>query len=112
MQVINERKLRRAILKKSFYEFFKFFWPTIVAEDLVLNWHIQYLCQELQLVAERVFTGQPKLYDLVINISPGSSKSTIISQVFPAWCWTRMPSLRYIGGSYSYDLAMRDSIST
>ena len=111
MNVINATKLRRSICQKSFYEFFKYFWTTIVADELLLNWHIQYLCNELQLVAERVFAGELKLYDLVINISPGSSKSTIISQAFPAWCWTRMPSLRYIGGSYSYSLAMRDNIA-
>jgi predicted phage terminase large subunit-like protein len=112
MQVISERKLRAAVWRKSFYEFFKAFWPTVVAERLVLNWHIGYLCHELQIMAERVFSGQPKLYDLVINIPPGSSKSTIVSVLFPAWCWTRMPSLRYIGGSYDHALAMRDSVAS
>ena len=112
MQLISERKLRAAICRKKFYEFFKVFWPVIVAEKLSLNWHVWYLCNELQKVAELVFAGLPKEYDLVINISPGSSKSTIISQLLPAWCWTNMPSMRFIGGSYSYDLALRDSVAS
>lgn len=109
---INERSIRAGICRKSFYEFFKMVWPLLVAEDLKKNWHIQYICNELQQVAELVFAGKPKLHDLVINVPPGSSKSTIISQAFPAWCWTRMPSFRSINGSHSMDLAMRDSIRT
>ncbi len=77
-----------------------------------MNWHIPYLCAQLQRVAELVFVGKPKEYDLVINIPPGSSKSTILSQAFPAWAWTRMPSFRYIGGSHAMPLAMRDSLRT
>jgi predicted phage terminase large subunit-like protein len=109
---INERAIRASLCRKSFYEFFKLVWPIIVAEELKRNWHIQYLCMQLQQVAELVFSGQPKKYDLVINVPPGSSKSTIISQAFPAWCWTRMLSFRSINGSHSMDLAMRDSIRT
>lgn len=108
---ISERSIRASVCKKSFYEFFKMAWPLVVAEELVKNWHIQFLCNELQAVAERVFAGQPKLYDLVINISPGSSKSTIVSQVFPAWCFTRMPSFRSINASHTQSLAMKDSLA-
>lgn len=109
---INERSVRAALCKKSFWEFFKMVWPIIVAEDMRVNWHMSYLCNEAQKILELVFAGKPKDYDLVINIPPGSSKSTILSQALPAWAWTRMPSFRYIGGSHSMDLAMRDSIRT
>jgi predicted phage terminase large subunit-like protein len=111
MFAINERSVRASVCKKSFYEFFKMVWPLIVAEEMRKNWHIQYLCIQLQQVAELVFAGQPKKHDLVINISPGSSKSTIVSQAFPAWCWTRMPSFRSINGSYAYDVALKDSLA-
>lgn len=109
---ISERSVRASVCKKSFYEFFKMVWPIIVAEEMIKNWHMQYICMQMQRVAERVFAGEPKEYDLVINVPPGSSKSTIVSQAFPAWCFTRMPSFRSINGSYSYDLAMRDSLAT
>lgn len=100
----------RAICQESFYEFLKEFWDILVAEEPVFNWHVRYLCNELQKVAERVFAGKPKKYDLVVNIPPGSTKSTIISQAFPAWTWTRMPSFRHINASYAYQLALRDSV--
>lgn len=64
------------------------------------------ICDELQAVAERVFANQPKLYDLVISVPPGTSKSSCGSILFQAWSWTRMPSCRHICGSHSADLAL------
>lgn len=101
----TEADLIRSISKQSFEEFVKNFWSTVILDELVWNWHLSIMCQELQEIAERVFLGRPKMHDLVINISPGSSKSSIASILFPAWCWTRMPHMKYIGASYSRDLA-------
>jgi predicted phage terminase large subunit-like protein len=103
---LTETELIASICRDSFYEFVREFWETVTAEKPVWNWHIQFLCNELQFMAERVFAGLPKLYDLVINISPGTTKSTIISVMFPIWCWIRMPNLQYIGASYSEALAL------
>ena len=106
MSNISELSLVRSIVRESFFDFVKEFWSESVPEDYIDNWHIEYLCNELQIVAERVFRGEPKKYDLIINISPGSTKSTIASVMFPAWIWTRMISARVIGGSYAHLLSM------
>jgi predicted phage terminase large subunit-like protein len=103
---VDEVALIRAICKESFFEFVKEFWSTVVAEDPVWNWHIEYLCDECQVLCERIFKGEPKAYDLLVNIAPGTTKSMIMSIMLPAWCFTRMPSFRFIGASYSYPLAM------
>lgn len=103
---LDKDKLEASVCRDSFYEFVKRFWDSIIPEEFTDNWHIKYLCDELQIVAERVFNNQPKLYDLIINISPGTTKSTICSVMFPAWVWTRMPSARTIGTSYAFPLAM------
>lgn len=108
---ISERSVRASVCKKSFYEFFKRAWPIFEAEDLKPNWHIPYLCMHLQRMAELVFAGKPKEYDLVINISPGSSKSSVVSKAFQAWCWTRMPHFRSVNASYAYDVALKDSLA-
>lgn len=92
--------------RESFYDFFLRFWSTVVAEPLSLNWHMKILCDELQTVAERVFKRQPKEYDLIVNVAPGSTKSTIASVMFPAWCWARQPSFRAICGSYADRLSL------
>lgn len=102
----EEHELIASICKESFFEFVKEFWPVISQEQPVWNWHIKYLCGVLQEVAERVFKGLPKDKDIICNISPGTTKSTLFSVMLPAWCWTRMPSCRIIGASYAYNLAM------
>lgn len=80
------------------------------------------LCDEIQMVYERVFMHYdeegnkigrlPKEYDLIINIPPGTSKSTIVSIMAPAWSWSRDPTLRHISGSYSGDLATEMSVKS
>lgn len=110
--IINETKLLASICKDSFFEFLRSFWGTIINEEPIFNWHIEYLCDELQQVAERVFKNEPKLYDLIINVPPGSTKSTIVSQMFPAWCWSRMPSAKFICASYAQQVAHKDSVRT
>lgn len=102
----EEYSVLASICRESLYEFVKEFWDVVVAEEPVWNWHIKYICRELQKVAEFVFNNKPKRHDLIINISPGSTKSTLASIMFPAWTWTRMPSARTIGGSYAKDLSM------
>lgn len=47
--------------------------------------------------------------DIIINVPPGSSKSTIVSIMFPAWQWTIDQTTKFIttsySGSLSFDLA-------
>ena len=102
-------KLKAEQYKKSYYLFFKDFWDTVINDPLIENWHINYLCAELQKVGEQIIEKRPKEYDLIINISPGESKSTIATVLFPAWLWTRAPHLRIISASYSATLSMEHS---
>lgn len=112
LSVDSELVKQREKLKHSFYEFFRYFWPMVVQEKLIENWHLKFLCDEIQKVAERVFRREKKQYDLIINIPPGSTKSTIVSIMFPAWAWTRDPSLKFITGSYSGDLSLEHAVAT
>ncbi len=93
-------------MQKSFYEFVQYFWDTIIAEEPIWNWHIKYLCEELQEIALRVKAREPKHFDYyIINVPPGSSKSTIISEMYPIWCWAIDPSQKFICASYSSTVA-------
>ena len=80
-----------AVCRASLFEFFCEFWDEIIADKLYLNWHIKYICDEIQEILEGVIAGTKTNDDLMINIFPGSTKSTIISIMAPAWLWTRMP---------------------
>lgn len=108
----SEDQLLATLCQKSYYRFVQEMWDVIVPEAPVWNWHIKEMCDRVQLMCERVFRNEPKLYDLITNVPPGMSKSLVHSVLLPAWCWTRMPSFRFIGASYSYPLAQELSVKT
>lgn len=98
--------------RRSFYLFVQTFWDVIIQEPPVYNWHIKYLCDELQYLNSFVVRREPKPYDLIINVPPGSSKSTIITQMYNAWVWTIDPSQRFISASYAAALSISQSVKT
>ena len=99
-------EVERDACKRSLFEFVKSFWSVIIPEDPVFNWHIPYLCSELETLAGYIVRREKKPYDLIINIPPGTTKSTIITIMFPAWLWTQDPTIRIITNSYSADLSI------
>lgn len=112
-QIASVDKVTVALLQRSFFDFVQEFWPVVnPGRDPVWNWHIEYICNALQKNAERVFANLPKEHDTLINVPPGTTKSTICSQMFPAWIWTRMPHAVIIAASYSETLALEHSRKT
>ncbi len=97
--------------RRRFLRFFTEFWETVEAVPLVLNWHIEYLCDELQKVQEAWERGETQL-DLFINVPPGTSKSSIVTILFPAWCWTRRPAMRIMSASYAAPLAVKHAMKS
>lgn len=109
---LEPEKARAELARRHFYRFLQEFWDVIIPDNFVDNWHIPYLCEELQKVAQLVFDRRPKAHDIIINIPPGTSKSTICTVVFPVWCWTNDPAIRVITGSYSADLSTAHSVKS
>lgn len=101
---ISEFQLLASICQESFFEFVKEFWETIIAEEPVWNWHIEYLCNRAQTAVEKVLAGQECDEDLVVNVPPGTTKSTIFSVMLPAWVWTRNNTYRIMCASHTYSL--------
>src|SRR5690606_5041803 len=99
------------LCRRRFYRFFLEVWETIETVELIPNWHIEYICDELQDSYERWANGESQ-DDILLNVPPGSSKSTIVTQCFPAWLWVRNPSIRVISSSYSGDLATAHAVKT
>jgi predicted phage terminase large subunit-like protein len=96
----------------SLYFFYRLCWDIISNEEFIDNWHIKYICDELQEVGLRIVRREANPYDLIINIPPGMSKSSIASQVFPVWLWLQDPSIVVISTSYSSDLAIDNSLKS
>ena len=91
--------------RRDFFYFVKTFWAEVIPADPVYNWHIEYLCKKAQKLVQRIIDGKPGK-DLVINIPPGTTKSTIFSVMLPVWAWTVDPTLRILTISYAYTLSV------
>lgn len=92
--------------RKSFFYFVQTFWDVIIKEEPTYNWHIPFLCDELQRLSVSIVAREPKPYDLIVNIPPGTTKSTIVTIMWPVWLWTQDPTLRIITNSYSGGLSI------
>lgn len=99
----------RELNNRSLFHFLETFWDVVSTHRFMSNWHIRYLCSELEQVARQVAEGKPRKYDLVINVPPGSTKTITCSIMFPAWCWTQWYGMRFITASYSSALSMESA---
>jgi predicted phage terminase large subunit-like protein len=74
----------------------------------VSNWHIDAICEHLEAVTDGRITR------LLINVPPGSSKSMIVSVLWPAWEWgpKGKRSMRYLTTSFNDAAVTRDSIKS
>lgn len=72
---------------------------------LVWNWHLDALCAHLEAITDG------RINRLLINVPPGSSKSMIVSVLWPAWEWGpgARRSLRYLTTSFAEDSVKRDT---
>jgi hypothetical protein len=80
-------------------------WPVLEPETTYQhNWHIDAICAHLEAVTDG------RINRLLINVPPGSSKSLIVSVLWPAWEWAKgRRGLRYLTTSFAEDNAKRDS---
>lgn len=107
--LMNPIFISRELNNRSFYHFLQYFWPEVSNQAFQPNWHIEYLCSELEKIAYRVGNRQPKVHDLIINIPPGTTKTITCSIMFPVWCWTKWYWMRFITASYSDDAALESA---
>lgn len=98
--------------RREFFYFVQTFWEVVIREPPVYNWHIPYLCKELETLSASIIRREPKPYDLIINIPPGTTKSTLVTVMWPAWLWTLDPTLRIITNSYSGGLSVDHAIKS
>lgn len=92
IQVCPDQALA-SLCKRRLFRFVQEFWGEIISDEPVWNWHIPYLCEELEKVTSTVIADEPKLYDLICNICPGTTKSTLVSIMLPCWLWVNRPEL-------------------
>lgn len=86
------------------------------ATELSWNWHIDYLCEWLECItfglvpldaaAEQIgLEPGATIERIIINEPPRSTKSLIVSVLWPCWEWIHKPSNRYLCVSFSGELS-------
>lgn len=68
------------------------------------GWHIDAICDHL------TYVSLGDIDDLVINIPPRHSKSTVVAVMWPAWEWIWQPSTQWLFATYANSLTIRDSV--
>lgn len=103
-------QLDRADYEDSLYLFLKTAWPYIDPAPWKDGWPIEAIAEHLEAVVD----GQIKR--LIINVPPRTSKTSLCSIAFPAWCWaqptdtpTSGPGVRFMYASYGESLSLDHS---
>src|ERR1700685_2964475 len=80
-------KIESELCRRSFFYFCKEFWGEFDPAKPIWEGYHEYLCGRLQEAGMRVCKGEEKDKDFIINMPPGTSKSSICSVLFNAWLW-------------------------
>lgn len=100
--------LEREYCHRSLANFVRAAWPVFdPTSPLIWGWHIDAICDHL----EAVTTGD--ITRLLINIPPGTMKSSLTNVLWPCWEWgpKQMAHHRIISAAHEQGLAIRDNRS-
>lgn len=104
---IDRIALEREACRRSLATFVREAWHVLEpGQPYMHGWHVDVICEHL----EAVTAGD--LNRLLINIPPGTMKSSLTSVFWPAWEWgpKGLPATRFIGASHEQGLAIRDTM--
>jgi predicted phage terminase large subunit-like protein len=89
----------RALVKKgTLYDFARMAWPVVEPAPFVPNWHFDQVGVHLQAVS------MCQILRLIINIPPGTGKSSFVNVFWPVWEWIHRPATKWIYTSYDSSL--------
>lgn len=104
---IDLLEVERELCSRSLSEFVKLAWPVLEpGQPYVHGWHMDAICEHLEAITNGELTR------LLINVPPGTSKSTLVSVFWPAWEWgpRNLANKRIISASHEQGLAVRDTL--
>jgi len=100
--------VERELCKRELRTFVQASWPIIEpGTKLEWNWHLDAICDVLQYISTVEDENKRRG---ILNVPPGSGKSSIISVLWPCWLWARDPARRFMFVSHKAPLALRDSV--
>ena len=93
----------KAKLEMEYLSFVRYFLKSRESSKFIVNWHHHIIADAVC----KVLSGELK--NVVINVSPGSSKTEMAVINFMAWALIKNPWARFLHVSYSDDLALTNS---
>lgn len=102
---VEQRAIVKKIFDSDFSLFASYFFKVLTGETMLMNWHHKWLCK----VLEQVYNQELK--NVIINISPGASKSVMLCRLFPAYCYSKKPHCRFLEISYDAELVESHSVA-
>lgn len=112
-KLLAERDRRKRMMdmkedaEQDFLAFVKMMWPVLEpGVPFKEGWIIDLLCDVLMAITDGELTR------VCINVPPGSSKSSLLNVLWPAWEWgpCNRAQYRYISISYSDRVPVRDNL--
>jgi predicted phage terminase large subunit-like protein len=100
----HHARIKTERARRHLHEFVQQAWPHVDPDPFVDGLHLRAICEHLEAVS------RGEIRNLVINIPPRHSKSTIVSVMWPAWEWIDRPERRWLCSSYAQNLSVRDSV--
>ena len=92
--------------REDFYSFVKLMAPVVLPEEFIDGEHIKLICDKLQEVEESVKDKSKDPKRLQLFLPPGSMKSKLASNLFPAWCLGRQPNWCFLAMGSDSDFAI------
>lgn len=97
----------RELCRRHLADFVRQAWHVLEpGQPYIHGWHVEAICDHLEAITAE------EISRLLINIPPGTMKSTLTSVFWPAWEWgpKGLPHTRIIGASHEQGLATRDTL--
>lgn len=100
-------EIDRSIVREGgLYAFGRLTFPQREGRPLIESPHLKVLCRHLEQVSANEITR------LLVNVPPGTGKSTWLCVLFPAWDWIKNPWRRWMFASFDDSLVLRDARRT
>lgn len=106
MTIDYEKEELISVLKGSFFEFIKTFYPLLTGREFLVSNPICRESHQVIISKKLVRAFRLEILRLMINVSPGSGKSTLVS-MWIAWAFAQFPDSRFLYLSYSKDLSTK-----
>ena len=103
------RAAERELCSRHLADFVRQAWHVLEPKNKYIHgWHVDVICEHL----EAVTAGD--IRRLLINVPPGTMKSTLCNVFWPAWEWgpRGLAAHRIISAAHEQSLAVRDTLKT